>query len=618
MTALSIPTRSFVSTNGLTVSNGTTHDNNPAISPYFRDFDFGNLLQQWTTKDTPSRGNSPTDNFPPSNPTSNGPSLPEPNPNIKPKNAGLHVLNGLPQNYPKLEPNGSHENMKSSSFLEMPNYDSRPSYDTKSYYNRSYHKYFDTSSKDKVLPTSGYYGLARNNSQQGASYNDKVYKQNNRGSGSYEYTLPEAPLETNLDLVGENQYETSGAKSLDRRFVNSYAPKYQSSPVTYNSRNDSQNFTFQETSKTVSSQPGYSSLSSYPQNVLQSPKVKINPASDTYKIPKRSVTTLDMKVHDANLAPKSKFSNDNLNYERTWSFLDNKNQIVKSPTDDKKFSENRENYPIRFKSSQSDYILGQNHSPVSPVLPIGDFHPKRELDLFEDEMMKRQNRGKMPKPKPLNSLGPKTSSLSDKVDQMAKTQLVESSKQMEQAAENNKKMPSVNKQIDQLVSPLTDLEATSSWELISPANRESNLLSYRAKNKTEPNKNNFQSVMSETEGFQISKIEPENVVYTALSDSPGEIVQMTQSPRKPLVSTPSQKSEISKTKVVSTKSSEDSKIELMVKDLGKIQDKISFTNQKWFQIETLKLVLMNWNHYPSYYKEELEKHAIELCVRHDF
>ena len=51
----------------------------------------------------------------------------------------------------------------------------------------------------------------------------------------------------------------------------------------------------------------------------------------------------------------------------------------------------------------------------------------------------------------------------------------------------------------------------------------------------------------------------------------------------------------------------------LVADLVKIQEKTDFTNQRWFQIETLKLALQNAAFYPNYYRVELEKHAADLC-----
>ena len=51
----------------------------------------------------------------------------------------------------------------------------------------------------------------------------------------------------------------------------------------------------------------------------------------------------------------------------------------------------------------------------------------------------------------------------------------------------------------------------------------------------------------------------------------------------------------------------------LVKQLLIIQGKTPFTNQKWFQIETLKLALENAFYYPDYYRNEVEKHATDLC-----
>jgi len=343
----------------------------------------------------------------------------------------------------------------------------------------------------------------------------------------------------------------------------------------------------------------------------------------------------------------SNFSNDNLNsYERTWSFLDNQklNGDRTIQNGEQNFSQavnsgkDKENSPQRgFKNSQSDYSLSLHRSPVSPT---DDFATKRELEKFEEEMLSRNRRGAKSK-NPANS--PNTpgyvelqTTTNDKPDGKNSEKfsfenefMATTSSKGDHSARRSFRVPQNLPTGRQPASMIVDTEVTPSWEMISTSQKEASVPSIGRKPR-----NDFSATkisMSEPRSARVAaQSEIENIVHDC-DESPTELVSMTQSPRKPGSGwgghfenrASSRKTEVPQLPKPAaanfqTKTKLDTKTANLIKDLRKIQDKLLLTNQKWFQIETLILALENSNYYDKYFKEELEKHAKEMCTRHEF
>ena len=561
MTAVSLHPPSRVS-----ISNGA--ENESELSPYFRDFDFGNLLSQWTKKETPPRGNSPT-----SNESSNISPRAGENKNVVSRfhdstktEAQNQKTNRTATRYERDETNQkswdylNHAPAGKSSFGSFNGDDN----EAKNYYNSSFSKYFD-----------GGYGNLSSNVRDGEIHN------------------PKPRAETNIDVVSS---PSSYSKS---RVERTYA--YSSENVRNNGLKNETSFYPTSFKNSNNQTPAAGNRSG--------PVVRISPPENYYR-PKRPVTTIDMRISDSGLPPKPNLPNPISDVGRTCSFLHDRQKFRENGNQQNLYPYLKNKNSVKTSTSYHEGFTQPSY-PSSPLSPQ-DFPSKRELDYFEQEMLRRQNKGKInnkqdeSKMSKTSSANTESKTSSDKVldEFFPPEDLVK------------KKSFSTGVPGDSFGSPNTDIEATSSWELISAANRD---LASSGNFAPIPPRNH--SVKSEPKFSRVGhKVDTLNVVHV-LDESPTEVVKLDSSPRKPEIrSSPKTQNKNTnpnpnKTQIKKSFQGSEDESSRLIEDLTRLQNKLSFTNQKWFQIETLRLALVNSPYYPEYYKTELEKHAEQLCSR---